>query len=329
MANVEIREGSELRAKARKYLEGLVRFTEGDLSDLTRLLEDAQWQNVRTRDVVTEEALREHAREYLAKGGQKVRFGTSETDVDALLALLVRVRESSRILPSAEHVRAIRIGEEARRFVAHSVTAPKLATFDAQFAAFSEFGEIVERRVRNEYEVTDGPEGSRSWRCARTIAMVREEREVLRAFIVDAAISRHESWTRALLAGHPGILDAPLTPNAEEHVCAGSKTALEEQVAVNADLVERNRGLSAQVEQLQAQLAGCGVAALGGTMDPATKEYQDVLDLRRDVDSFVLGIHRVLEKSALPPAVRDALNEYLARRETVGHAVDRMKPEGG
>ena len=54
------------------------------------------------------------------------------------------------------------------------------------------------------------------------------------------------------------------------------------------------------IEQLQTQLAGCSVAALGGTEDPAkfgdygwSPSYQDVLDLRKKFDSIIpaLEIH--------------------------------------
>jgi hypothetical protein len=48
-----------------------------------------------------------------------------------------------------------------------------------------------------------------------------------------------------------------------------------------------------KLEQKEVQLAGCGVAALGGTKDPATRDqwgwspaYQDVLDLRISHDAL-------------------------------------------
>lgn len=51
------------------------------------------------------------------------------------------------------------------------------------------------------------------------------------------------------------------------------------------------KSTQAEVEQLRVQLAGCSVAALGGTNDPAKKgdwgwspAYQDVLDLRLKYD---------------------------------------------
>lgn len=57
-----------------------------------------------------------------------------------------------------------------------------------------------------------------------------------------------------------------------------------------------------ECEQLRVQLAGCGVAALGGTNNPAKKgdygwsqAYQDVLDLRLKYDD----LQRKVDKIAL------------------------------
>ncbi len=64
-----------------------------------------------------------------------------------------------------------------------------------------------------------------------------------------------------------------------------------------------------EVEQLRVQLAGCSIAALGGTKDPATQgqygwsvAYQDVLELRRDRDVLVA-------------AMRDCFDDFIAEWE--------------
>jgi len=59
----------------------------------------------------------------------------------------------------------------------------------------------------------------------------------------------------------------------------------------------RVEDLEGEVEQLRTQLAGCSVAALGGTLNPArlgqygwSPAYQDVLDLRLRVDDLKSGV---------------------------------------
>ena len=61
--------------------------------------------------------------------------------------------------------------------------------------------------------------------------------------------------------------------------------------AATKALAERD-ALGAELEQCRVQLAGCGVAAMGGTKDPAKQgdygwspSYQDVLNLRAELDA--------------------------------------------
>ena len=74
-------------------------------------------------------------------------------------------------------------------------------------------------------------------------------------------------------------------------------------------------------EQLHVQLAGCGVAALGGTKDPAKRgdygwspTYQDVLELRRKYDKAVDALRRI----------RDCNTHSVVRK----HAYDTLKEIG-
>lgn len=61
--------------------------------------------------------------------------------------------------------------------------------------------------------------------------------------------------------------------------------------------------MTGEAEQLQVQLAGCGVAALGGTSDPViakrgdygwSQSYQDVLELRRKYEVLLRASRRAL-----------------------------------
>lgn len=65
--------------------------------------------------------------------------------------------------------------------------------------------------------------------------------------------------------------------------------------------------LTEQVERLQVQLAGCSVAAMGGTKDPADRfqwgwsvAYQDVLDLRLKYDALHDAVQRALNELGVP-----------------------------
>jgi len=63
---------------------------------------------------------------------------------------------------------------------------------------------------------------------------------------------------------------------------------------------DQARVISEEHEQQQVQLAGCSVAAFGGTKDPAKQgdygwsgAYQDVLDLRLKCDRYKAALERI------------------------------------
>lgn len=67
-------------------------------------------------------------------------------------------------------------------------------------------------------------------------------------------------------------------------------------------LINRITGASDEIDRLRAQLAGCGVAALGGIREPLiihkgdfgwSPSYQDTLDLRRKYDKQKTEIARM------------------------------------
>lgn len=67
-----------------------------------------------------------------------------------------------------------------------------------------------------------------------------------------------------------------------------------------------------EVEQLRVQLAGCGVAALGHTSDPAnpgdygwSPSYEDTLKLRLRFDALYEALSEAADKESLPANVRD------------------------
>ncbi len=85
------------------------------------------------------------------------------------------------------------------------------------------------------------------------------------------------------MAKRPKLEPLPSDPPAPQPPSQGLRT-------VHAELAEANR----RAGQLQAQLAGCGTAALGSTSTPAkigdygwSQSYQDVFELRKKYDQLL------------------------------------------
>ncbi len=76
--------------------------------------------------------------------------------------------------------------------------------------------------------------------------------------------------------------------------------------------------LRAQVDQLRVQLAGCSVAAMGGTSEDVVAKpgaygyspaYQAVLDLRRKYDIAVRALRKIDNPQLAPTVAGRALSE--------------------
>ena len=88
-----------------------------------------------------------------------------------------------------------------------------------------------------------------------------------------------------------------------------------------------------RIEQLQIQLAGCGVAALGGTKEPAKRGdfgwspcYQDVLDLRIKYEALEIQDSQI-EK--LSPADLPELPEELRLSNIIGEGMTQIEQNIG
>ena len=128
------------------------------------------------------------------------------------------------------------------------------------------------------------------------------------ASMTDAADKARELVT--VMIANAGMVCLPLGKSSEGRAYVEQKIASAIESAVQA---ERER-----VEQLRVQLAGCGVAAMGGTTDAVrvkhgdyghSASYEDVLALRRKYDS---------ERERAGKLV-DAAKAY---RQHVGHIAD-------
>jgi hypothetical protein len=219
-------EGSAARAKARRFLERLTHLTEGEIDGLAELLEGHAAEAQEVRASFPLEVLREKAKAYLEHGEERgLARGSTSPDVDDLVALLQEVRGPVDLLKlqeaTAERERARLVAlsgspaltegdlREAAKIHAQAQHAGILVggVEKGLAAALVAFGRQVESRVRHEYEVTDGPEGSRPWRAARSNAKLREERKILQEFVVAHCPG---AWVDKLRAEHPHALTPEL-----------------------------------------------------------------------------------------------------------------------
>ena len=122
---------------------------------------------------------------------------------------------------------------------------------------------------------------SRKQREERVLAKAEKKAHIAKKARV-AKVSETKSISDAMHKVGKAAQKESLSPAEERRVTSAIELS---------DETKELNGLKDQIEQLRVQLAGCGVAALGGTKDPAREgdygwspSYQDCLELRLKFD---------------------------------------------